>query len=1492
MRGGRRGVGLAVLLVTVVSMGLGLAAAGMPTDDTDRAGPTVEMETGDTGYDVSDLEQRRTGADIDSSLFDAGGEQVVVLDVAQNIDTSSLGAVGDSAALLRADSQATLTPVVERVEQLESATVRNTIWTGNLVTVEVDLDEQSLRALAGIDGVARVVPNVEFQRPTPVSDGVEGVGESAGPILGATQDSYDVAVVGSTAQPNSTYGMDYMQTVLAENLENSTYSIDAVHPDPDEDHPQNQTILELMDGYDAFVVNTMGGIDSEAILGDFLDNLTANQTAVYLDAYNNGDAIEELSDVRNDPSSASDDFIEDQNTTFVELDVTTDHPIFEGLGSAGESIPVRSVPQQDTDFVLYTSFSGYSGDVVADVTPDNGLAFGPGAAVNNETGEVLLTIGQGDSISAWNDDGTQTASAEQLLVNAVQHVTTGVSPPDEDPVDLDLTYGLEQMGIPGFEDTFDGERGGNATVAIVDDGLSDPENGHPDLDIAQKFLVQNGQVTNGTVEEGQHGEHVAGTATGAANPVGDVPRFGVAPEAELLLFDAFGTSGGATFEDIALALELAAQEGADVGGFSLGAANGSFSESTFEPTFTSTVEEANAAGMVVSVSAGNEGTGPDGGQVTSPGTQFDSITVGASTETKNIAGFSSGAVIQDETVRQVLGDPVTLPEQFPREYVKPDVSAAGQGVLSSGPLGGDIGDPAATYSFSSGTSMAQPHVAGAVALLQSVTDAQVPPKAIETALAETAEKPAGAPGGQTERDIRYGTGIINMTAAALALQSNQEISGTVTSNETAGGLVGATVESENGGLTTARENGTYTLYPTEDPVNLTADAFGYESETATVSGSAGQDFELDPTVAAEIIDGQPTFVVAGNSFDIVVDVANLENITVDLTAESNISAENLTVSLGDQELPLGTTVDLNGSVGGEVTLTVETDGGIEDGSVFGLVHALAGEGDELVVETGPTEVTEDVPPAAFEITDISVQETVTTDEPIQIVADVENVGGETGTTETLTGIEGPTVDGGETLVFFPPDTVELDPGETTSLQTDFGTVEDVNGAIGSVEWEPGDELTAVQQVGESLNPNEPPEPTIEDNATAPFSVVEEQIESPFFAVSNLSAPTQADPGATINVSATVTNVGNTSGTQTVEFVFDGSVAATEPDVELAPDEETLVEFTDIQLPTAENIYEHGVFTANDSQNGTITVGQPDPPAFELTNLTQPDELTVKGSIEAEVELTNVGGAAGQTQVLYGTDIDGNFIFIPANIGTVQLDAGESTTISQSLLTFQDINAQLGTDYGPGDEVLTGFQVGEDLNPNEPPEPVIEDELAADISIVPETPEIALSNLDIGGSGDNVTLADGAYDVTVEMVHTGGGAGDVAVNLSIGDTELTQTVSIAVGETLTVTFENATETVTPGFYNLTVEALGTQVSGEMLLSVDVGGGGPATDTNSDGLLDDIDGDESFDIFDVQALFNGLESDAVQDNPGLFNFNDDEDPDEVTIFDVQGLFNELP
>lgn len=68
------------------------------------------------------------------------------------------------------------------------------------------------------------------------------------------------------------------------------------------------------------------------------------------------------------------------------------------------------------------------------------------------------------------------------------------------------------------------------------------------------------------------------------------------------------------------------------------------------------------------------------------------------------------------------------------------------------------------------------------------------------------------------------------------------------------------------------------------------------------------------------------------------------------------------------------------------------------------------------------------------------------------------------------------------------------------------------------------------------------------------------------------------------------------------------------------------------------------------------------------------------------------------------------------------------------------------------------------------------------------------------------------------------------------------------------------------------------------------GVPPTDVDGDGLYEDIDGDGTFDIFDIQTLYTNLDTAAVQENAGAYNFSGD-DSGEVTIFDVQALYDKL-
>ncbi|GIG68600.1 S8 family serine peptidase [Phytomonospora endophytica] len=247
--------------------------------------------------------------------------------------------------------------------------------------------------------------------------------------------------------------------------------------------------------------------------------------------------------------------------------------------------------------------------------------------------------------------------------------------------DLDPTTGVEQTGAPDVWDL--GFNGEGTKVAILDTGY-DAE--HPDL-AGQVLAAEDFTGDGSPLDRDGHGTHVASTiaGTGAA----DASKVGMAPGADLLIGRVLGSGGGQTSWIVA-GMEWAVAQGADVVNMSLGS---TLPTDCTDPMAQAANELSAQSKTLFVVAAGNSGMRET---VSSPGCATGVLTVGAVDGEGATANFSSRG--------PVLGN----------HELKPDLTAPGVAIT-----GAALGSPGEVpYTRMSGTSMATPHVVGAVALIR------------------------------------------------------------------------------------------------------------------------------------------------------------------------------------------------------------------------------------------------------------------------------------------------------------------------------------------------------------------------------------------------------------------------------------------------------------------------------------------------------------------------------------------------------------------------------------------------------------------------------------------------------------------------------------------------------------------------------------------------------------------------------------------------------
>lgn len=309
-----------------------------------------------------------------------------------------------------------------------------------------------------------------------------------------------------------------------------------------------------------------------------------------------------------------------------------------------------------------------------------------------------------------------------------------------------LQWGFDRIGA---EDAWSRSTGAGVTIAVIDSGVAVD---HEDLagNIADGIACRGtgGDPTRCTGSPGDddgHGTHVSGIAAAVAGNGAGIA--GVAPGADLLpvkvLFrDCEGCQSSGTSADVTAGIRWAADRGADVINLSLG----SITQSVVGPgrAFADALDEAWSKGAIPVLVAGND--------LVLPGSLLDvpAVVVSATNGDDEAASYSNGVGVARWAVAAPGGESDT-PETC--EAARPN------GILSTffqPGAGGGSG-----YACVAGTSMAAPHVSGALAILRS---AGLDPAASVDRLLATATDLG--PGG---RDGTFGAGRIDLARAVEGL---------------------------------------------------------------------------------------------------------------------------------------------------------------------------------------------------------------------------------------------------------------------------------------------------------------------------------------------------------------------------------------------------------------------------------------------------------------------------------------------------------------------------------------------------------------------------------------------------------------------------------------------------------------------------------------------------------------------------------------------------
>jgi len=1168
-----------------------------------------------------------------------------------------------------------------------------------------------------------------------------------------------------------------------------------------------------------------------------------------------------------------------------------------GLVSQSRTVTLASNESTTVQFVVQTS-TGDGGDYTATVSGEDDSASTP------------VTVLQEAFIDIEIVDTNQPIAGEDLNVTA-SFTNTGDFTETQD-----ITVIVSQTGVDGATITLDGRESTTETFSFP---TSSGDDGTYDVSVSGANDSEDDSVV--ILESGVFGVQITnGTSAVEGNPLSaniSVKNTGDSADTDTITFSVPGLGSNST--DVSLdpgattveTLSIPTTAG-DAGDYSASAFSStdstSRSVSVFEP-----------AAFDVSIAGTNT---PVGGQLLS--VTVDVTNTGGVTDTQPIE-LDVGALGTDSTS-------VTL-----------DGGNTKTTTLSVSTTRDDAGDYTATVTSNDTSANTTVSVRKPATFEVAITDA---PDAVEGENATVTATVTNTGDVSDTQSVELDAGALGTNATDVTLTSGETTAETLSVPTAAGdnGTYTATVKSAND----TASAGLQVLEPAifEVEITDTTDAVEGDSLSATVGvtnvggTSATQSVEL--SVPALGTNSTQVTLDGGDSATATLSLAtgsgDAGSYTATVTSDDDSASTgvtvfepaNFTVAIASttdavEGEPLSVTVDITnaGDVTGTQTLTLDVPGvgststKVSAASTTSTTETLSlgtsvGDAGDYTATVTSDNDTASAGVSVLEPASFSVAIDSTTDavegENATVTATVNNTGDVSGTQTLSLDVPGLGTDSTQ---------VTLAGGANTTETL----------AVGTSAGEAGSYTVTVS--------------TANDTDNAGLSVL-----TPASFGVEITGVSDAVEGANLSVAATVTNTGDASGTQTLSLDVPG-LGTNSTTVSLAGGSSTTVTVT-LQTSTGETgSYTATVSTDNDSASVSVSVLAAGTLAVEITDVSAPlegSDLTVEARVENTGDVSTTQNLSLDVPGL-GTDSTQTTLAGGANttetlaVGTGDGDAGDYT-------------ATVSTDNASASTGLTVFEPAKfTVQSPSAPDPVEGENLSvtAEITNTGDTTATQAVELAVPGVGtDSTTISlgsGGTTSVTLSVATVDGDAGDYtatvstdndtatasvsvladaafnldAVNVSqpvqgepvtvtvevtnLGDVLGVQTVgldlgllgsdstelSLGFGNTTNVTLSVPTSQGDYGTYTLNVSSLDDEVSAETEVYLPTLVDGPPQDIDGDGKYEDVRGNGGLSILDVQALFNGLDNDIVQNNSEAFRFY--EQLDTITILDVQALFNEL-